>query len=180
VFRALAALSLTSAASLAAAATADVSSLSSTNPWWERVTVTIGGDGQPQSCKFESSLTPGAAKSCDVEASAGAQDKLSGKGKDQYTRITFERRFTPGAQPSIEPPAGDMLLGQQVMSLAFGAKGTVEDCQIVSTSGDVQPGYGCKEASAEKFHASATTGAAAAPKQGYMTIIVYGHQEHVV
>jgi hypothetical protein len=181
VFRATLALALASAASLATAATTDVSStLNSTAPWWERVTVTISGDGQPQSCKFESSLTPGAAKSCDVQASEGAQAKLSStsSSKDQYTRITFERRFSPTAQAAT-PPTGDMLLGQQTMALAIGSKGTVEGCRIVEKSGDMQPGYGCKEASAEKFQASARS-ATAAPHEGYMTILVYGHQEHVV
>jgi hypothetical protein len=182
VFRATLALALASAATVAAAATTPTSTLDkldSSTPWWEKVTVTISGDGQPRSCSFESSLTPGAAKSCDVEASAGAQVKLSSASKDQYTRITFERRFSPGAQGDAAPPPGDMLLGQQVMALAIGAKGTVEDCKIVATSGDMRPGYGCKEASAEKFQASARS-TAAEPRQGYMTILVYGHQEHVV
>jgi hypothetical protein len=184
VFRATLALTLASAASLATAATSDVSSsstLNSTAPWWEKVTVTISGDGQPQSCKFESSLTPGAAKTCDVQASAGAQAKLasSSSSKDQYTRITFERRFSPGAQGDATPPTGDMLLGQQVMALAIGSKGTVQGCRIVEKSGDMQPGYGCKEASAEKFQASARS-TTAPPHAGFMTILVYGHQEHAV
>jgi len=108
-----------------------------------------------------------------------AQAKLaSSSSKDQYTRITFERRFSP-AQTAAAPPAGDMLLGQQVMALAIGAKGTVEGCEIVSTSGDVRPDYGCNEAKAEKFQAGVRTGSAET-KQGYMTIIVYGHSEQVV
>jgi hypothetical protein len=179
VFRATAAFALASAASLAAAATPGVSGLDSSIPWWERVTVTIGGDGQPQSCRFETSRTPGDAKACDVEASGAAQAKLSAGAKDQYTRITFERRFSPGVRHDAELPAGDLLLGQQVMALAIGAKGTVEDCKVVAASGDMQPSYGCKEASAEKFQTSAHS-TAGVPRQGYMTILVYGHQEHVV
>jgi hypothetical protein len=179
VFRATLALALVSAASVAAAATSNLDTLQSSAPWWERVTVTISGDGQTQSCRFESSLQPGAAKSCDVQASEGAQAKLASSSKEQYTRITFERRFSPGAQPDAQPPTGDMLLGQQVMALAIGAKGTVEDCKIVSVSGDMRPAYGCKEAAAERFQASARS-AAPAPSKGFMTILVYGHQEHVV
>jgi hypothetical protein len=181
VFRAFAALALASATSLAAAATTDVSTLNSSAPWWERVTVTISGDGQPKNCRFESSLQPGSAQNCDVVSSEGASAKLSASGsKDQYTRITFERRFSPGAQPvAADPPTGDMLLGQQVMALAIGSKGTVEGCRIVATSGDMKPDYGCKEASAERFQAGAHTTAGTA-RQGYMTIIVYGHSEHVV
>jgi hypothetical protein len=187
VFRAFAAFALASAATLApaaqvssATASHNAATLDSTAPWWERVTVTITGDGQAQGCRFETSLQPGAGKACDVVASAGAAAKLSTSGaKDQYTRITFERRFNPGWQPDAnEAPAGDLLLGRQVMSLAIGARGTVEGCQIVATSGDMRPEYGCKEASAERFQASAPAGS---PKrQGYMTILVYGHSEHVV
>jgi hypothetical protein len=181
VFRAFAALALASATSLAAAATIDVSTLNSSAPWWERVTVTISGDGQPKNCRFESSLQPGSAQNCDVVSSEGASAKLSASGsKDQYTRITFERRFSPGAQPvAADPPTGDMLLGQQVMALAIGSKGKVEGCRIVATSGDMKPDYGCKEASAERFQAGAHT-TAGTTRQGYMTIIVYGHSEHVV
>ena len=96
-----------------------------------------------------------------------------------YTRITFERRFSPGPQGEAQVPVGDTMLGQQVMALAIGSKGTVEGCEIVATSGDMRPDYGCAEAKAEKFQASAHTGAAAT-KQAYMTIIVFGHSEHVV
>jgi hypothetical protein len=181
VLRSIAAVALVSAASLAAAATTTTSStaLNSTAPWWERVTITIAGDGQARSCRFESSVGPGAAKDCQVEASAAAAEKTATGEKDRYTRITFERRYTPDWQPKAsEAPTGEMLLGRQVMSLAIGAKGTVEGCQIVSASGDMKPEYGCREASAERFQASASTGAAR--HQGYMTVIVYGHSEHLV
>jgi hypothetical protein len=181
VVRVIAALALASAASLASAATQNISTLDSTAPWWERVTVTVSGDGHPQACRFESSVRPGAGQQCDVQASAGASAKLStGGAKDQYTRITFERRFNPGWHPEAnQAPAGDMLLARQVMSLAIGAKGRVQGCAIVAASGAMQPQYGCKEASAERFAASAST-TAAAPRQVYMTILVYGHSEHVV
>jgi hypothetical protein len=180
VFRTTLALALASVTSIATAATANLSTLDSTSPWWERVTVTIAGDGQPKSCRFESSNGPQTAKDCQVEASEAAVAKTSTGSKESYTRLTFERRFNPSWQPQAnEPPTGDMLLGRQVMSLAIGARGTVEGCQIVAASGEMKPDYGCKEASAEKFQASAST-AHAAPRQAYMTILVYGHQEHVV
>ena len=180
MFRAIVGLSLASAASVAAAATIPASTLDSTAPWWERVTVTITGDGEAHSCRFESSLKPNDTQSCDVTSSPGAASKLSNSGsKAEFTRITFERRFTPGVQSDPKLPVGDTLLGQQVMALAIGAKGTVEGCEIVATSGDVRPDYGCAEAKAEKFQASARTGAEAT-KQAYMTIIVYGHSEEVV
>lgn len=180
MFRTIAGLCLASAASIAAAATIPTSTLNSTAPWWERVTVTISGDGEAHSCRFEFSLKPNGAESCDVSSSPGATSKLSNSGsKAEFTRITFERRFTPGAQGEPRVPVGDTLLGQQVMALAIGAKGTVEGCEIVSTSGDVRPDYGCNEAKAEKFQAGVRTGSAET-KQGYMTIIVYGHSEQVV
>jgi hypothetical protein len=41
------------------------------------------------------------------------------------------------------------------------------------------PDYGCKDAAAEKFEASAAK-ATATGREGVMTILVYGHAEHVV
>jgi hypothetical protein len=174
VFRAIAALALASSAT-----SPTIAALDSSAPWWERVTVTIGGDGQARSCRFESSLQPNGAKGCEVEASQAAMAGHSG-AKDQYTRITFERRFSPDARPDpADLPTGDMLLGQQVMALAITARGTVDACQIVSASGDMKPDYGCKQAVAERFHATAaSTGTEA--RQAYMTILVYGHSEHMV
>ena len=120
MFRTIAGLCLASAASIAAAATIPTSTLDSTAPWWERVTVTISGDGEAHSCRFESSLKPNGAESCDVSSSPGATSKLSNSGsKAEFTRITFERRFTPGAQGEPRVPVGDTLLGQQVMALAI-------------------------------------------------------------
>jgi len=50
---------------------------------------------------------------------------------------------------------------------------------VVATSGDVTPAYGCADAQSERFEASAvTTGVEA--RVGYMTVLVYGHEEHVV
>ncbi len=179
MLRMIAALGLASAATIATAATTNIAALDSAAPWWEKVTVTISGDGQPQACQFESSLK--ATQPCDVVASPAAVAKAASGPKDSYTRITFERRFSPNTPDPAGLPTGDTLLGQQVMALAIGAKGTVDNCEIVSASGDMRPEYGCKEASAEKFHASAQTGAATATSQkAYMTILVYGHSEHVV
>jgi hypothetical protein len=173
VFRAIAALVLASTT----ASSGDA--LSSTIPWWERVTVTIAGDGKPQSCRFESSLKPDGAKDCVVEGSQAALAHGSG-AKEEYTRITFERRFDPGPQSraaSLE--AGDMLLGRQVMALAIDSAGSVKGCKILAASGAMTPTYGCEEASTEKFEASADK-ASTPTREGVMTILVYGHSEHVV
>jgi hypothetical protein len=173
VFRAIAALAM------ASAATHSATSLLPSSPWWERVTVTITGDGKPQSCRFESSLKPEAAQSCDVVGSEAAQATTSG-AKGQYTRITFERRFRPGTQPeadSLQP--GERLLGGQVMALGIDPRGEVKTCKVVSQSGEMRPQYGCAEATSERFEASAGTARPAA-REGYLTVIVYGHSEHVV
>jgi hypothetical protein len=177
VIRAIAALAL------ASASTQPTATLTSNTSWWEKVTVTVTDDGKAQACQYESSLGVGKSQNCSVNgADASVTNNSSSAGaKDEYTRITFERRFSPGAKPNsptLQP--GEMLLGGQVMALAINGKGNVEHCRIVATSGSVTPQYGCDEASAERFDASATTAAKAPAREGYMTIIVYGHSEHVV
>lgn len=176
MIRAIAALALISSSALAATPS---STLASATPWWEKVTITIAGDGKPQACRFESSEKPDGGKDCEVVGSQAGTGANSG-AKDQYTRITFERRFSPDATPGLlQVGAGDTLLGQQVMALAIDGKGAVKDCRIVTRSGDMTPEYGCKEAEAERFQTSAK-----APdgrlQAAFMTILVYGHAEHVV
>jgi hypothetical protein len=195
VIRALAALALLTASSFSLAATsssavkgaekaASADVLESGSPWWEKVTVTIAGDGQTQSCRWESSLQPDNAQDCEVAGvKAAATGKSSHLGSEQYTRITFERRFSPGAAPGADKLAvGDMLLGRQDMALAIDAKGAVKHCRIVAASGEMTPDYGCAEAQAERFQTSAGTATAneAPPREGTMTILVYGHAEHMV
>lgn len=151
--------------------------LDATGPWWEKITVTMTGDGKAQSCRYESSV--GGKDACAVD---GADAKSQGKSNnsEQFTKITFERRFAPGAQlPDIgKLHPGDTLLGGSIMALAIDAGGSVKGCKVVATSGGVKPDYGCEEAAAEKFAAS--TNAPSEPKQAYMTILVYGHAEQVV
>ena len=100
VIRAIAALALVTASahSLAASAPKGADILSSTAPWWEKVTVTIAGNGKAQSCRYESSLRPEAGAECDVTGDQASMAEGSGSSsKSDMTRITFERRFTPGA-----------------------------------------------------------------------------------
>jgi hypothetical protein len=67
------------------------------------------------------------------------------------------------------------------MVLAIDAKGAVKGCRVVAASGAMRPEYNCDDAQAEKFKASYTPGAKEAPdREGYMTILVYGHSEHMV
>ena len=169
---------------LAAASTASTApALKANSPWWEKVTVTVASDGKPKSCNYESSLSPAKVTACEVSgggATAAAAGAGSASKKDEVTRITFERRFTPGTQPAAtQVGAGDTLLGSQVMALAIDGAGAVKGCKIVSRDGEMTPDYGCEDASAEKFEASADRSADHS-LQGYMTILVYGHDEHVV
>jgi hypothetical protein len=175
VFRALAALAL------ASAPTHSPSTLNPTAAWWERITVVVADDGQAQSCRYESSLQPNGAKECTVDATKTATASSEG-AKDQFTRLTFERRFSPGPKPDIQQLApGETLLGGRLMALAIDAKGAVKNCEVVATSGSVTPQYGCDELAAEHFQASAGgTRAGSSSREGYMSIIVYGHSEHVV
>ena len=182
MIRAFAALALATAAAASTAAIAASSTaadaLKSSSPWWERVTVTIAGDGMARSCQFVSSLRPDDAQKCSVEGSQAAAAGSAGS-KDEYTRITFERRFTPGKPEGGGLEAGDTFLGAQVMALAIDSAGSVKACQIVAASGEMKPDYGCDEARAEKFEASVGRQPDAA-RIGYMTILVYGHAEHMV
>ena len=176
MFRAIAALAMASTTAANSPAT-----LTSAAPWWERVTVTVTDDGQTHSCRYESSLQPQNGQDCAVVDNEAAMAKSS-SAKDQYTRITFERRFSPGASPhAASLQAGETLLGGRVMALAIDAKGAVKDCRVVATSGSVAPQYGCGDASAERFDASeGPARARAVSREGYMTVLVYGHSEHVV
>jgi len=193
VIRSLAAVALVAASTQAIAATSPTSgtsaaetrakadpALSSTAPWWEKVTVTIAGDGKSNSCKYETSVSPDASKDCDVVGDAKSLGAGGPTAKNEFTRLTFERRFNPGAMPvDAALQTGDTLLGRQVMSLAIDAAGKVSGCHVVATSGDVTPAYGCDDAKGEHFEASAVRTRTEA-RVGYMTVLVYGHEEHVV
>jgi hypothetical protein len=181
--RKIAALILASAAgALGVAASASTpSTLVSNAPWWEKITVTLGGDGNPEACRYETSLKQ-APEDCDVASNAAAVASKASESKGEVTRITFERRFTPGAEPAKpELAPGDTLLGGEMMALAIDGRGSVKDCRVVSAAGAMKPEYSCDDAQAERFQAS--YGAArkdARDREGYMTILVYGHSEHMV
>lgn len=178
-----AALVLASAAGLiAVSASADTpTTLLPNSAWWEKVTVTIAGNGTTESCLYETSLKPNGSQACNVSESEASLGKSEEAGsKQEYTRITFERRYTPDAMPvKADLQTGDTLLGGQVMALAIDPRGAVKTCRIVASSGKVTPDYGCDEASAERFHASVGSARPAA-HEGYMTILVYGHTDHMV
>lgn len=168
-------------AAASAAATSPTDTLVANASWWEKVTVTLDGNGKPEACLYETSLSPADAKACDVDSGQAAMARQASSSKGEVTRITFERRFTPGEAPT--KPAmqiGDTLLGGQIMSLAIDQQGAVKGCEVVAASGAMRPDYGCADAQAEKFQASVGGAKTAEQKQGYMTILVYGHSEHMV
>ncbi|HEY8435397.1 MAG TPA: hypothetical protein VIK68_12430 [Sphingomicrobium sp.] len=181
--RKIAALILASAAgALGVAASASTpSTLVSNAPWWEKITVTLGGDGNAEACRYETSLKQ-APEACDVASNAAAVASKASDSKGEVTRITFERRFTPGAAPAKPQLApGDTLLGGEMMALAIDGRGSVKDCRVVSAAGAMKPEYSCDDAQAERFQASYGAARKDAPdREGYMTILVYGHSEHMV
>ena len=171
-------LKLAALAVAAASATTASPTLVSSSPWWEKVTVTITGDGSPRSCHYESSLSGTGAQQCEVDGETSTLGASSSGTKDEFTSITFERRFSPGAQPDkgvVQP--GDTLISGQVLALAIDGSGAVRGCKVVAAAGEAAPDYGCEEAKAERFKASAASGAL--PQQGYLTVLVYGHSENL-
>ncbi len=175
------------AALVLAAASVDASpALASASPWWERLIMTMSADGAQQSCRYESSTAAGGPEDCGGgdPSSRSIQHKASAVNRG-YTRITIERRFTPtsgrsSAGPLADkmPPTGDTLLAGQVMALAIDSSGSVRSCRIVSSAGDLSPPYGCSDVRSERFESS-TGRALSNLRRGYMTILVYGHEEHL-
>ena len=149
----------------------EASPLLATSPWWERVTRTISSDGTEQSCRYESSLGQISEPECEASGEAG-------KPASRFTKLTYERRFAPGAPDMGKLQPGDKLLGSQVMMININSAGAVDGCKVVVTSGDSLPAYGCDEAKAEKFLTGAEVGEEAG-RWAYMTILVYGHVEQI-
>ncbi len=163
-----------------ARALAQTEALSSTAPWWERLVLTLGDEGETRTCTYQTSLIPGETKACEVTGATAGADEASTEGlPEQLTHLTFERRFSPdAAMDEGEVAAGDTLIGKSVLVLAIDAQGNVRGCRVVATGG-MKPDYGCKEAAAEKFEASATN-APVATRVSTLTILVYAHDENQV
>ena len=73
----------------------------------------------------------------------------------------------------------DKLLGRQVMALAINGAGKVSGCKVIAATGETGLTYGCEAVAAEQF-ATGASAMAEPQRQGFMTILVYGHTEHVV
>ena len=153
--------------------------LEASTPWWERITVTVDDQGTQQSCKYQSSLSTAGAEACDEDIASSIEAGGAKGGPGMLSKLTFERRFSPGAKlDSGRLQTGDKLLGQQVMFLTIGGDGAIESCRVVGISGDLLPAYGCAEAKSEQFRVQASARAQAA-SQAFMTITVYGHTENI-
>jgi hypothetical protein len=145
-------------------------------PWWEKITVTVDDKGN-QSCRYEASLSGKGTETCDEEMAASV--RTGGKGQaGVYSKVTFERRFSPGRQlDSGRLQPGDTLLGRQVMFLTIDADGSIGSCHVVASSGDARPDYDCDEAKKEQFRAEASAEPGA--RQAFMTVLAYGHMEQI-
>lgn len=161
--------------------TAPSPALTSTVPWWEKFTFTMTQDGIQQACQYATSLPTTGAPGCGDDSDDAGSEMTSAKASSSgsYTKITVERRFTPAAQPEpVKLQTGDTLLGEQVLALAIDKAGAVKSCAIIGKSGEMKPPYGCEEARTEKFEANARS--APQLRHGFMTVLVYGHEEYPV
>jgi hypothetical protein len=142
--------------------------------WWEKVTIRMTGGGEAQGCQYQTNRPASSGADCKVVG--GSMSAQPASTSDGYTAITFERRFNLGEAPGDSAiQQGEKLLGKKVMALAIDGTGGVSGCRVVDSSGDTGLTYGCEEASSEKFAASGS-----ANRHGFMTILAYGHNEHVV
>lgn len=164
------------AALMLATASVDATpTLTSTAPWWEKITYTFAGDGS-QYCRYETSLSATGAEACESDE-APAKGATSSDGT--FTKITIERRFSPeGASAPASLQAGETLLGGQVMAISIDSTGAVKSCKVVGVSGDFKPPFGCNEARAERYRASAPSDVATL-RNALMTVLVYGHEEYL-
>lgn len=166
----------------ALAAATPTPALEASTPWWEKITVTFDEKGAQKSCTYESSKMPVGGQACDDEQSTAggpARSASGGSGAAVFSKVTYERRFSPaGKLDSGKLQPGDKLLGRQVLFLTIDTKGAIEGCKVVAQSGDKPPDYSCDDVKTETFRAMA--GATdAAPRQAFMTVLVYGHTEQI-
>lgn len=164
---------------LAAAATASAPTpaLSAMVPWWDRITMTMDSNGSEKACVYENSLKPALASGCETDESE-TPGRTAKTPNGVITKLTFERRFSPGDRPEpgrLQP--GDTLLGRQLIHLTIDASGAVKSCKVVDVAGEV-PDYGCREARTETFELKSNASAGSL-QQAFMTILVYGHAEQL-
>ena len=159
------------------AASSSPAALESSIPWWEKITVTVDDKGKQQQCRYETSVSAKGAEACDEAMATSVGAGSSGRA-GAFSKVTFERRFTPdGRLDAGRLQPGDTLLGRQVMFLTIGPTGSIESCRVVAATGDMQFHYDCDEARKEQFKAEASAEVGA--RQAFMTVLAYGHTEHI-
>lgn len=153
--------------------------LEASTPWWEKITVTVDDKGAQHSCRYQSSHAPEKPEACEEGMASTMPSAAAKSSAGLYSKLTFERRFSPGAKlDSGRLQAGDTLIGQRVMHLTIGADGEIDACRVVGTSGDLVPAYSCDGVKAEQFRVATST-SAGGQHQAFMSILVYGHQEQI-
>ena len=160
------------------AASTSTQMLEASVPWWERISVTIDDKGKQQACTYRSSLSPG-GEACGQAMAASVQPRQAEVQSGLFSKLTFERRFSPGPKLESAPmQPGDELIGQQVLFLTIKSDGSIASCRILAKSGEMRFNYGCEQAQGEQFRvpASAQVGAF---RQAFMTITAFGHQEQI-
>ena len=146
--------------------------------WWERITIRMTGGGEAQGCQYQTNRPAAAGADCKVVG--GNLSAQPASTSDGYTTLTFERRFNPGEAPGDSAiQQGEKLLGKKVMALVIDNAGKVSGCRVVDLSGDTGLSYGCEDAATEQFAATGAP-ATARDRHGFLTILAYGHNEHVV
>ena len=100
--------------------------------------------------------------------------------KGIWPSITWPTRLGPifaGGWGAAFDLGQSELLGRKVLFLTFDADGSISSCNVVAATGDMAFKYDCEQARSEQFRvqASAATGA----HQAFMTVLAYGHSEHL-
>ena len=178
---AAASVATTPAASAATTPALTTPTLTSSTPWWEKITVTYDGNGSHRACNYETSLAYAQTQeACDMGSAKAEAAKAAASNAGVQTKITFERRFTPGSPPELDAlQPGDTLIGGLMMLVAISEDGSVRACSVIAESGDDKPSYGCDQVRAERFQASLGS-TQKDSRVGFLTVLVYGHEEEVV
>jgi hypothetical protein len=126
--------------------------------WWEKIIIRMTGAGEAQGCQYQTNRP--AASGADCKVVGGSMSAQPASTSDGYTAITFERRFNPGEAPGDSAiQQGEKLLGKKVLAL------------VIDNAGKVS--------ATEQFAATGAP-ATARDRHGFLTILAYGHNEHVV
>ena len=97
---------------------------------------------------------------------------------DVLDQDVLDLLFVVRREDFVPPAYRQMAFSDLEIPLAIDGRGAVKTCKVVSTTGEMTLDYGCAEARAEKFQASMSRGEVT-PREGYMTVLIYAHPEHM-